>query len=117
MAESLHRGDRVVVKGRLKSRTFTHEGNQRTVMEMDADDVGASLKMATAQVRRAQRGAPGAPAQGQQQQGQQPAGDPWATGPATQAPQAPPAQAPAPQAPPAQGGGWNAPPGYDEPPF
>ncbi|MDN6122493.1 MAG: single-stranded DNA-binding protein [Brevibacterium sp.] len=51
VAESLQRGTRVVVQGRLKSRTFeTKEGEKRTVMELDVDEVGPSLRRATAQV-------------------------------------------------------------------
>ncbi|MGC2938926.1 MULTISPECIES: single-stranded DNA-binding protein [unclassified Brevibacterium] len=51
VAESLQRGTRVVVQGRLKSRSFeTKEGEKRTVMELDVDEVGPSLRRATAQV-------------------------------------------------------------------
>src|SRR5699024_8976867 len=56
-AESLHRGDRVIATGRLVSRSWqTPEGENRTVMEMQADEVGPSLRYATAQVTKAQRG-------------------------------------------------------------
>ena len=56
-AESLHRGDRVIATGRLVSRSWqTPEGDNRTVMEMQADEVGPSLRYATAQVTKAQRG-------------------------------------------------------------
>lgn len=56
VAESLHRGDRVLVTGRLKSRSYeTGEGDKRTVIELDADDVGPSLRWATARVQRAAR--------------------------------------------------------------
>lgn len=59
IAASLHRGDRVVCVGRLKSRTFEVEGVKRTVLELDADDVGPSIKWATVKVNRADRsGAP-----------------------------------------------------------
>jgi single-strand DNA-binding protein len=45
LAESLRRGDRVIVTGRLKQRAFeTREGDKRTVVELDAYDVGASLQ-------------------------------------------------------------------------
>jgi single-strand DNA-binding protein len=55
--ESLHRGDRVIVTGRLVSRSWqTPEGENRTVMEMQVDEVGPSLRYATAQVTKAQRG-------------------------------------------------------------
>ncbi len=45
LAESLRRGDRVIVTGRLKQRAFeTREGDKRTVVELDAYDIGASLQ-------------------------------------------------------------------------
>ena len=57
VAESLQRGTRVVVSGRLKQRSFeTREGEKRTVIEMDVDEVGPSLRYATAKVNRTQRG-------------------------------------------------------------
>jgi single-strand DNA-binding protein len=57
VAESLQRGMRVVAQGRLKQRSFeTREGEKRTVVEMDVDEVGPSLKYATAKVNRTQRG-------------------------------------------------------------
>ena len=120
VAESLQRGMRVVVHGRLKARTYeTREGEKRTVFEIDVEEIGPSLKFATAKVNRTSRqgggggysgGGGGAPQGGGQ--GGQPAAadDPWAT----------PAPAPA-----AGGGGapaaadpWGAP-GVtnDEPPF
>ena len=56
MAESLAKGNRVVVNGRLKSRTFeTREGEKRTVFELDVDEIGPSLRYATAKVTRTQR--------------------------------------------------------------
>lgn len=56
-AESLHRGTRVIVQGRLKSRSFeTKEGEKRTVMELDVDEVGPSLRRATAVVTKTQGG-------------------------------------------------------------
>src|SRR4030095_13611559 len=58
VAESLHKGDRVVVEGRLKQRSFeTREGEKRTVIELDVDEIGPSLRYATAKVVRAARGA------------------------------------------------------------
>ena len=52
-AESLTRGTRVVVTGRLKQRSWeTQEGEKRTVIEIEADDVGPSLRWATAASRR-----------------------------------------------------------------
>jgi single-strand DNA-binding protein len=56
VAESLQRGMRVVVQGRLKARTFeTREGERRTVFEIDVDEVGPSLKYATAKVTKTTR--------------------------------------------------------------
>src|ERR1700710_733730 len=60
VAESLQRGMRVVAQGRLKQRSFeTREGEKRTVVEMDVDEVGPSLRYATAKVNRTQRGSTG----------------------------------------------------------
>lgn len=60
VAESLQRGMRVVVQGRLKARSYeTREGEKRTVFEIDVDEVGPSLKYATAKVTRASRGGGG----------------------------------------------------------
>lgn len=57
VAESLTKGSRVIVTGRLKSRTFeTREGEKRTVFEIDVDEVGPSLRYATAKVTRAAAG-------------------------------------------------------------
>ncbi len=83
VAESLQRGMRVIVQGRLKSRTYeTREGEKRTVFEIDVEEVGPSLRSATAKVTRASRqgggggggfsggGAPAAGGGG---------ADPWAT--------------------------------------
>jgi single-strand DNA-binding protein len=135
VAESLQRGARVLVSGRLKSRSYeTKEGEKRTVIEMDVDEVGPSLKYATAKVNRTQRGGGGGGftgggaggsqgAGGQGGQGGQgggstggsggqsaPADDPWATGPSV------PANTGSGQ-PAAQQGGWGKGPSYDEPPF
>ena len=117
VAESLQKGMRVVVQGRLKSRQYeTREGEKRTVFEIDVDEVGPSLKYATAKVTRTTRsgggGGYGAPQGGGGGGGQQ-ADDPWAT-------PAPAAQGGGQSAP--QGGGqqdpWGAPGvGSDEPPF
>ena len=53
VAESLTKGMRIVVTGRLKARSFqTREGENRTVFEIDVDEVGPSLRYATAQVNR-----------------------------------------------------------------
>src|ERR1700684_245259 len=57
VAESLTRGSRVIVTGRLKQRSFeTREGEKRTVVEVDVDEIGPSLRYATAKVNRTQRG-------------------------------------------------------------
>jgi single-strand DNA-binding protein len=88
VAESLQRGMRVVVTGRLKSRTFdTREGEKRTVIEMDAEEIGPSLKYATAKVNRTTRsggdgsfgggGSTGGASGGAGGAGVE---DPWATG-------------------------------------
>jgi single-strand DNA-binding protein len=82
-AESLRRGMRVTVTGRLLQRSYDdREGVKRTVYEIDADDVGPSLRNATAVVTKANSGQ--GRQQPAQQQGsgwgqQQPATDPWAT--------------------------------------
>jgi len=55
LADSLAKGDRVMVTGRLRQRSWeTPEGEKRSVTEIEADEVGASLKWATAKVERAQ---------------------------------------------------------------
>ena len=57
VAESLQRGMRVIVTGRLKQRNYeTKEGEKRTVYEVEVDDVGPSLKNASAKVNRVSRG-------------------------------------------------------------
>lgn len=53
IAESLTRGMRVIVTGRLKQRSFeTKEGEKRTVMELEVDEIGPSLRYATAKINR-----------------------------------------------------------------
>jgi single-strand DNA-binding protein len=95
VAESLQRGMRVIVQGRLKSRSYDdREGNKRTVFEIDVDEVGPSLRSATAKVTRAMRSGPGGEGGGGfgggggnqggggfggGGQGGAPANDPWAT--------------------------------------
>ena len=86
VAESLQRGMRVVVQGRLKARTYeTREGEKRTVFEIEVDEIGPSLKFATAKVNRTSRqgGGGGYSGGGQGAQGgggqSAPADDPWAT--------------------------------------
>ncbi|MGW5690284.1 single-stranded DNA-binding protein [Streptomyces asiaticus] len=98
VAESLTKGMRVIVQGRLKQRSYEdREGVKRTVFELEVDEVGPSLKMATAKVTKA-----GSSGGGRQQQArggaQQGPGDPWAS------------QAPA-------GGGWGGGAAAEEPPF
>jgi single-strand DNA-binding protein len=130
VAESLQRGTRVLVSGRLKSRSYeTKEGEKRTVIELDVDEVGPSLKYATAKVNRTQRGNSGGGfnSGGQGGQGNQgggsaggstggaggqgaPSVDPWATG-------SPAAANTGGGAPASPQGGWGNGPSYDEPPF
>lgn len=95
VAESLTRGTRVIVQGRLKARSYeTREGEKRTVTELEVDEIGPSLTWATAKVTRASRSGGGQGGGfnqgggGFNQGGGQPSqgNDPWAT-PATQAPQ------------------------------
>lgn len=121
VAETLTKGMRVIAQGRLRARSYdTKEGERRTVMELEVDEIGPSLRFAVAKVARSQRsggggggnypqGAPGGGQSGQHgpqgggnqpQQGggwNAPAGDPWSTGGNG-------------------GGGWGNP-GNDEPPF
>ena len=89
-AESLQRGMRVIVSGRLRQRNYeTKEGEKRTVYEVEVDDVGPSLRNASAKVTRASRssggfsGGQGAQAGGNQGgQGSSGGGraeDPWAS--------------------------------------
>ncbi|WUH99392.1 single-stranded DNA-binding protein [Spirillospora sp. NBC_00431] len=106
VAETLQRGMRVIVQGRLKQRSYeTREGEKRTVFEIEVDEVGPSLRNATAKVNKTQRqgggggfgggggqgggggfGGGGQPSGGfgggggQQGGGGAPADDPWATG-------------------------------------
>ncbi|WP_010147234.1 single-stranded DNA-binding protein [Serinicoccus profundi] len=140
VSESLHRGDRVIATGRLVSRSWqTQEGENRTVMEMQVDEVGPSMRYATAQVTKAQRGQGGGggggwqggqggqsgyqggqggqsgqPAGGQQSGSgsqQAPANDPWATGGASNTPGGNTSGSSG------GGSGWGGAPSYDEPPF
>jgi single-strand DNA-binding protein len=111
VAESLHRGTAVIVQGRLKQRSYeTKEGEKRTVYELDVDEVGPSLKFATAKVTKASRGGGGGGGYGGGGQSFNGGGnsgggggaassndDPWATAPAGGG---------------ASSGGWS-----DEPPF
>lgn len=84
VAESLSKGARVIVQGRLKSRSFeTREGEKRTVFEIDVDEVGPSLRYATAQVTRTTGGGGGQGGSWQGNQnsgGQQGGGESWSSG-------------------------------------
>lgn len=92
VAESLTRGSRVIVSGRLQQRSFeTKEGEKRTVIELEVDEVGPSLKYATAKVNKASRGdgggggfGGGGGSQGGTSGGSPAAGDdPWGSAPAS----------------------------------
>jgi single-strand DNA-binding protein len=72
-AESLSRGCRVIVVGRLRQRSYeTKEGEKRTVIELEVDEVGPSLTFATAKVAKMQRSSGG-------QTTRQAEPDPWAS--------------------------------------
>lgn len=83
VAESLTKGMRVIIEGRLKSRSYeTKEGEKRTVIELEVDEIGPSLKYANAKVNRTQRNSSGGGFGGQQQPSAAvapQAADPWAT--------------------------------------
>src|SRR5215468_5692859 len=83
VAETLTRGMRVIVSGRLRQRSYeTKEGEKRTVYEVEADEVGPSLRNASAKVNKVARngsgGGQGRPSGGQGGQGGGDA-DPWAS--------------------------------------
>jgi len=60
VAESLTKGMQVMVQGRLKQRSYeTREGEKRTVVELDVDDVGPTLRFSTAKITKSQRGSGG----------------------------------------------------------
>lgn len=113
VAETLTKGMRVVAQGRLKMRPYeTKDGEKRTSTELEVDEIGPSLRYASAKVTRAQRsnqgqgGFVGNQAAGGRTQGAAagggwgaPAEDPWASTPSQ------------------GGGGWGNGPGTDEPPF
>src|ERR1700712_3865758 len=82
VAESLTRGMRVVAQGRLKQRSYeTREGEKRTVIELEVEEVGPSLKYASAKVARVQRSGGGGGYSGSGGQGGG-GDDPWASSPA-----------------------------------
>ena len=142
VAESIQRGTRVIVSGRLKSRSYeTKEGEKRTVVEMDVDEIGPSLRYASAKVTKTQRGGGqgsggsfgGSGGGGFGSSGGNPE-DPWATGGGSGGPSGGyGANQGGASAPPAgggqggqsggqsggqQGGSWGGgAPSYDEPPF
>ncbi|MGH3738903.1 MAG: single-stranded DNA-binding protein [Micromonosporaceae bacterium] len=80
VAESLTRGTRVVVQGRLRQRSYeTREGEKRTVYELEVDEVGPSLRYATAKVQRMSRSSGGGGGFGASGGGNNSGGDdPWA---------------------------------------
>lgn len=85
VVESLTRGMRVMAVGRLKQRSFEHDGQKRTVVELDVDEVGPSMKYATAKVNKINRqGGEGGNrkfGEGQTRKfGDQAKSDPWSTG-------------------------------------
>jgi len=99
VAESLTRGSRVLVSGRLRQRSFeTREGEKRTVVELEVDEVGPSLRYATAKVNKVNRGPGGGGGGGGYGSSGGASDDPWGS------------------APPAGSGGPSAP-VDDEPPF
>ena len=77
VAESLQRGMRVIVQGRLRQRSYeTKEGEKRTVYEIEVDEVGPSLRNASAKVSRSERHTAGSAAAARPGGGD----DPWASG-------------------------------------
>ena len=96
VAESLQRGMRVIVQGRLKQRSYeTKEGEKRTVFELDVEDVGPALRSATAKVTKVNRGGATGGGSGAATGGA--SDDPWASAPSA-------------------GGSWGGA-SFDEPPF
>ena len=80
VAGSLTKGSRVIATGRLKQRSYQdREGNNRTSIELEVDEIGPSLRYATAQVTRAASSGGAGGGGGQRQQVQQGADEPWST--------------------------------------
>lgn len=88
-AQSLAKGMRVIAQGRLQQRSYqAQDGSNRTVIELQVDEIGPSLRYATAQVQKMQSGGYQGNANGggyqqpqqARQQSQAPADDPWGTG-------------------------------------
>lgn len=103
VAGSLTKGSRVIATGRLKQRSYeTKEGEKRTSIELEVDEIGPSLRYATAQVTRAASSRDGGSVGGGAPRGGAPVEEPWAA-----------------SAPDASGGDvWNTPGNYsDETPF
>lgn len=105
VAETLTRGMRVIVTGRLRQRSFeTREGEKRTIVELEVDEVGPSLRYATAKVNKVSRSSGGGDwgsggSTGGQRRSAGPQDDPWGS------------------APPAGSGSTGFTPAEDEPPF
>jgi single-strand DNA-binding protein len=98
VAESLTRGMRVMVSGRLKQRSYeTKEGEKRTVFEVEVDEVGPSLRNATAKVTKTTRQSGGAATGGFSPIETASSDDPWSAAPV--------------------GGGWATTGSDDQPPF
>ncbi|MFT3716569.1 MAG: single-stranded DNA-binding protein [Gordonia sp. (in: high G+C Gram-positive bacteria)] len=113
VTESLTKGTRVIVQGKLKQRSYeTREGERRTVVELEVDEIGPSLRYATAKVTRTPRGGSGGFGGGNAGGGNQGGGFGAPAGGSR--PQAAPAEDPWGSAP-AAGGGFGG--GDDEPPF
>ena len=82
VAESLTKGTRVIVTGRLKQRSYeTQAGERRTVMEIEVDEVGPSLRSATAKIARVSRDGGGGGGGGGGAAPATPPADPWASSP------------------------------------
>lgn len=77
-AESLNKGDRVIVTGQLRQREYEQNGEKRTAYELDAEEIAPSLKFATAKVNRVSRGSDSG---GRTAAAEQPVDDPWGTAP------------------------------------
>ena len=83
VSESLTKGTRVIVHGKLKMRSYEKDGQKRTVVEMDVDEIGASLAYATVKVNRTARGSDSGRSISGQAQSES---DPWGAAPSTDTP-------------------------------
>lgn len=79
IAESLKKGDQVVILGRVKNRSYEKDGQTRYSLEVEIDEIGASLRFATARPQKAGRSNTAA---GNNRQQNQPQDDPWGSAPA-----------------------------------